>query len=1146
MRLCGLLSLLRELPCYRLLEAELRREDRASVGVDITEAARPFLAAALQEERFTPLLVVLCGPEEAARFHESLQAWSSDPGRVMLFPAPDPMFYEDIPWDPETVSRRIGVLSELANGERGEGRMVVTSARALMQRTLPPDVLRDNTRVLRKGQRVDLWELMEFLDGVGYRASPQVEDLGSFSRRGGIVDVFSPCHRLPVRVELFGDEIDSVRFFDPVTQKSRERADQVVIAPTSEAFQLSRGDEAALPPQLLRDRERARRGEMKPPPLEFYLPWLYPGGCGLWEYFPRRGLVFLEPRRLEDEVSALEVQALELRQGVVSQGRMDRDAPIPYLTWDDLAEEFRDRHQVRFDDGVLEEDIVRFSQLVASPTYGGQLKRVLDDASGWKAEGDRIVMITRQADRLSDLWRDRDVHVRPVEDILEPSPPGSLILVRGVLPQGWRMPGLSILTDGDMFGWTRARRRPRVRRRETPSADALFAELKLGDYVVHVEHGIALFRGLVKRTVEGLEREYLLLEYATNDQLYVPTSQADRVSRYVGGRGGSPTLHRLGAADWERAKAQALRAVEDLADELLELYAARQVVPGHAFSSDTPWQREMEDSFPYMETEDQVATIEAVKSDMERSIPMDRLICGDVGYGKTEVALRAAFKAVMDGKQVAVLVPTTVLAQQHVETFSSRLAPYPMKVEMLSRFRVRSEQAEVLEGLREGRVDIVIGTHRLLQKDVAFKDLGLLIIDEEQRFGVTHKERLKQMRKEVDVLTLTATPIPRTLHLALMGAHDMSTIDTPPEERLPIRTAVLPYDEEAIRRAVLREMERGGQVYFVHNRVRGIEQMTRRLSRIVPEARLAIGHGQMPELQLAEVMRDFVSQRVDVLVCTSIIESGLDIPNANTIIINRADRFGLAQLYQLRGRVGRGANRAYAYLMYSPSGGLSDVARRRLQAIFEADELGSGFRVAMHDMEIRGVGDILGSRQHGQISAIGFDLYCRLLARAIQERQEGKKVGAPEEVAPSLPAVELPLEAHLPETYVPDGPARLKLYRRMAQQDTVEGVANIAEEIRDRFGEFPSPVENLLYVLHLRALAARGGLRSISLEGQRVVVRSNGRARAAWHLLPRELVYVGREKVHLSVDPRTPEGRRELLQLLEKAVLSYGGPKRSP
>jgi len=588
-------------------------------------------------------------------------------------------------------------------------------------------------------------------------------------------------------------------------------------------------------------------------------------------------------------------------------------------------------------------------------------------------------------------------------------------------------------------------------------------------------------------------------------------------------------VNRLGTTDWARVKARAKRAVEDIAKDLLELYSAREVIPGHAFSPDTPWQAELEAAFPYIETKDQLVAVEAVKADMEQVKPMDRLICGDVGYGKTEVALRAAFKAIMDGKQAALLVPTTVLAQQHHQTFLERLKPFPVEVEMLSRFRSHREQQKVLEKLRKGQVDIVIGTHRLLQKDVAFKDLGLLIIDEEQRFGVTHKEKLKQMRKEVDVLTLTATPIPRTLHMSLMGVRDMSTIETPPEERLPIVTHVGEYDENLIRKAILRELARGGQVYFVHNRVQGINQMAQRLAKIVPEATLTIGHGQMPERELERTMLDFAAGRVDVLVCTSIIQNGLDIPNVNTIIVNRADRFGLAQLYQLRGRVGRSAVRAYAYFLHARHQRLSETARKRLQTILEASELGAGFRIAMRDLEIRGAGELLGARQHGHIAAVGFDLYCRMLAQAVRElkgEEPSQLLG--EEAAYLQPLrsgvqINLPLAVSLPEDYVPDEGLRLHLYRRLAGLSTLAEVDDMDQELEDRFGELPQLAENLLYQLRLKIMAVAAGVQAISNEEGQVVIKAEGLGGAEGKWLQRRLgnkARVGRRQVWLPLDAR--------------------------
>jgi len=609
-----------------------------------------------------------------------------------------------------------------------------------------------------------------------------------------------------------------------------------------------------------------------------------------------------------------------------------------------------------------------------------------------------------------------------------------------------------------------------------------------------MEPGAGIYRGLVRKAAGDTEREYLEVEYQGGDRLFVPAQQVDRLTRYVGGEAHEVTLQRLGTADWAQIKARTRRAVEDIARDLLELYATREVVPGHAFASDNQWQLELEESFPYDETRDQLQALSEVKGDMEKPKPMDRLICGDVGYGKTEVALRAAFKAVMDGRQVAVLVPTTVLAQQHYYTFEERLRAFPVKVEMLSRFRTHQEQKGILEELEAGTIDIIIGTHRLIQRDVKFGNLGLLIVDEEQRFGVGHKERLKRLRREVDVLTLSATPIPRTLYMALTGVRDMSTINTPPEDRLPIRTQVVEYDEGLVRKAILRELDRGGQVFFVHNRVQGIYQMTQQLQRLVPEASFCVGHGQMDEGELARVMLDFAAGRYDVLVCTTIIESGLDIPNVNTIIINRADRFGLAQLYQLRGRVGRSANRAYAYLLYNRHQQLTPVAGRRLEALLEAAELGAGFQIAMRDLEIRGAGEMLGPEQHGHIVAVGFDLYCRMLAQAIKRLKAAVDSGQAAEPAALTAAeggvvVDLPLSAHLPESYVADTALRLRLYRRLAEVGQPEEVEALQQELAERFGPLPAAVQNLLYLLRLKVLATRAGVAAVATEGHDVVLR---------------------------------------------------------
>ncbi|MBI4926892.1 MAG: transcription-repair coupling factor [Anaerolineae bacterium] len=649
------------------------------------------------------------------------------------------------------------------------------------------------------------------------------------------------------------------------------------------------------------------------------------------------------------------------------------------------------------------------------------------------------------------------------------------------------------MTDSEVFGWDRPQPRLRSRRTAAPP-EAGYTDFKVGDYVVHVDFGVGRYGGLMRRTMEGVDREYLTIEYEGGDAIFVPVYQADRLSRYVGPAGESPSLTRLGGTEWANVKQRVRESVLEVAQELLELYARRQVAKGHSFSSDSVWQQDLEASFPYMETEDQLNAIAAVKKDMERIRPMDRLLCGDVGYGKTEVALRAAFKAVMDGKQVALLVPTTVLAQQHYETFRQRLSPFPVSVEMLSRFRTPKEQDRIIRTLGQGGVDIIIGTHRLLQTDVAFKDLGLVIIDEEQRFGVTHKEHFKKLRTAVDVLTLTATPIPRTLYMALTGVRDISQINTPPAERLPIITHIGPYAPRLVRQAIVREIERGGQVFFVHNRVQTIRGMQQHLAKLVPEARVGVGHGQMHEDELSKVMLDFTRGDIDVLLCTSIIESGLDIPNANTLIVDRGDTFGLAQLYQLRGRVGRGAQRAYAYFFRHRKKPPTPEGQERLEIIAENTQLGAGYSIAMRDLEMRGAGELLGNRQHGMIAAVGFHLYTRMLAHAVKQMRQvtGMKAPAdePEVRGIQLPvSVDLPLGIGIPVEYIPDQNLRLKLYRRLADLELESDLDALKDEFVDRFGPLPEQTSNLIFQMRVKLRAQAAGLASVSFEGEQIVLR---------------------------------------------------------
>jgi transcription-repair coupling factor (superfamily II helicase) len=1173
MTLPDLLTLLSDIADYQTLTAALDtsppRLPDAPLG--LLAAARPVVLAGWQAHVQRPLVVIVARADRARALAQQICAWSPHPEAVLRLPDPDALPYERVAWGRDTVRERVSALETLVTWPRtfpkkdkgavrdeprtlpkkDKGAMessppvVVMSARALMQKTVPPAEFRAGLSTLRVGQRLVLNDMLSGWLAVGYRTSSVVEEPGYFSRRGGIIDVFPPNQPFPIRIELFGEEIDSLRTFDPLTQRSEDRLTAFDLAPAHEA--LARlAPSAAEAAQALdfsachpvaqmgfEDDLRRLRNAESFRGIEFYLPLFYPRPASPLDYLPADGLIVVEdPAELAAVIGDLERQAIELQQDLQRHGELPPDWPRPYFTQAELTADLRRRPHLILGHAGWPEQGAPFVEgtygFVSAPLYGGQVKRLMDDLAVRRRSGERVVLVSRQAARLADLLAERDIphlwgtplspgeeNVTAVEADEGMPPPGSVTVAQGSLAEGWILEGsagrdqhaalCTLLTDAEIFGYFKPepRRRPVARRSVTP--ESFFADVQSGDYVVHIEHGIGVFRGLVKLDLEGVEREYLQVDYAATDRLYVPIHQADRLSRYVGADDRAPLLNRLGTADWGLIKRRAKRAVEEIAGELLEIYAAREVAPGHPFASDTTWQQELEAAFPYVETEDQLHAIEQVKGDMEKPKPMDRLICGDVGYGKTEVALRAAFKAVMDGMQVAVLVPTTVLAQQHYQTFIERLKPYPVTVEMLSRFRSKKEQQQILEGMHKGTVDVVIGTHRLLQKDVQFKNLGLLVIDEEQRFGVNHKERLKKMRTEVDVLTLTATPIPRTLHMSLTGVRDMSTIDTPPEDRLPIKTTVAEYDETLIRTAILRELDRGGQVYFVHNRVMGIEQVARRVAKVVPEATVAVAHGQMPEGQLERVMLRFVAHEYDVLVCTSIIESGLDIPNANTIIINRADRFGLAQLYQLRGRVGRGAVRAYAYLLTAKNFELSEVARKRLEAIAEASELGAGFRIAMRDLEIRGAGELLGARQHGHIAAVGFDLYCRLLAQAVRELKgespavlTGEEAVEDEEalayLAPLAEGVQinLPLPAYLPEDIVPDDAIRLRLYRRMAGLVNEEEVVAMARELEDRFGQLTEPVANLLYQLRLKVLAMESDVQAINVDSGQIVIKAEG------------------------------------------------------
>ncbi len=1126
----GLLPLLHNHPGVRRLIADVRRglgrDTQALPSLQVIRAARAALTAALAWALHAPVLLVAGRPERALHLYEELRRWAPEPDRVLHFPEPGPLPYERAPWSPERAHKRLAAITALHQSTGGQPLVVVASARALLQPTLPAEVFRLYTRTHAVGRRVSLSFLLASWYALGYEPTTTVVEPGQFARRGGILDIFPVHMAYPVRVELWGDEVDSLRLFDPGTQRSVDRLNQVTVPPAREAILHRFGEQAAsrlcqldfsglteeTRQEWAEDIERLMAGHSFAH-LEFYLPYVYDPPGILLEHLPSEGLVLVDDwEEFHALVAEIERQAIELRRERVERGELPADFAQAIFTWDDVRDHLERHHVIVLGHGAEPAPYGLDRAFAPGRRFGGRLHEAVRDAQRL-VDRAPVVVVSRQADRLCELFRAAGLHVTPVSGLTSPAdgPVPALQVVRGALAEGFVLrlaetlageeenpharATLHVITDTELFGWSRTPPSRPLRPRRAARREDIFGEISAGDYVVHVDHGVGIFRGLTRRELNGVVREYLEIEYANGDRLYVPVHQADRVARYVGPGGAEPRVHRLGTADWETARRNAKRAVDEIAEELLDLYAAREAAKGFAFSPDTPWQAELEAAFPYEETEDQLRAIEEVKRDMERPRPMDRLVCGDAGFGKTEVAVRAAFKAVMDGKQVAVLVPTTVLAQQHYHTFRRRLAPFPVEVEVLSRFRSPAEQATVLERLARGLVDIVIGTHRLLSPDVRFKDLGLVIIDEEQRFGVTQKEHFKRLRTTVDVLTLSATPIPRTLHMALTGVRDMSIIETPPQERLPVVTKVAPWDDDLVRTAILRELARGGQVFFVHNRVLTIHVVAQRVQRLVPSAKVAVAHGQMDERELERTMVEFAEGHHDVLVCTSIIESGLDLPNVNTIIVNRAEQFGLAQLYQLRGRVGRGARRGYAYFLHPSEEHLTPEALERLQAIREAVGPGAGFRIALKDLHIRGAGDILGARQSGHIAAVGFDMYTRLLARAIQEKRaqrQGQAVPPPQEE--TLPTVDLPLPAHLPTSYVPDAETRLRLYQRMAAATALAHVEELTRELRDRFGPPPAPAENLLYVLRLRALAREAGVEAVRRDGNAIVVLLPGPA----------------------------------------------------
>ncbi len=1095
---------------------------------------RPVLAAALTgahggDPRF--VLAVTATAREAEDLAAGLTSFLP-PDSVAYFPGWETLPHERLSPRLDTVGQRIAVLRRLAHpadpGEpNGPLAVVVTTVRSLLQPIVAG--LGDLEPVeLQVGQACELDDLLARLVEIGYSRVDLVASRGEIAVRGGIVDVFPPTEEHPLRIEFFGDTIEEIRYFKVADQRSIGPAERGLWAPPCRELLLTpavraRAKELADTHPALADSLGKLAEGIAVEGMEAFAPVLADRMELLVDYVPAGGIVLTcDPERVRARAEELVRTSQEFLEASWVNAAAGGAAPVDLgaaafqpiariraaaaalgLPWWTIAPfgvtdagESEPGNEQSADPGTAvqpnepgEPGPFRINASLA-PSYRGDIARMIADVRGWLADGWRVVLVTEghgPAQRLAEMLRGEGVgpRMQDVDDLPEPGVP---YVTTARLGNGFVWPAvkLALLTESDLAGHpaglptTKDMRRMPSRRRG--GVDPL--QLKSGDYVVHEQHGVGRYVEMTSRTAAGATREYLVIEYAPGrrgqppDRLYVPTDQLDEVTRYSGGE--APTLHRLGGADWAKAKGRARKAVRQIASELIRLYSARMASAGFAFGPDTPWQRELEDAFPYVETPDQLGAIDEVKHDMERPVPMDRLICGDVGYGKTEIAVRAAFKAVQDGKQVAVLVPTTLLVQQHFSTFSERYAPFPVTVKPLSRFQGSAETAETLRGLADGTVDVVIGTHKLLSPETRFARLGLVVIDEEQRFGVEHKEYLKRLRTEVDVLGMSATPIPRTLEMGVAGIREMSTILTPPEERHPVLTFVGTYDEKQVAAAIRRELLRDGQVFFVHNRVSSIRKVAAQIAELVPEARIAVAHGQMNEHELEKIMVDFWERNYDVLVATTIVESGLDIPNANTLIIDRADMYGLSQLHQLRGRVGRGSERAYAYFLYPPERALTETAHERLATVAQHTEVGAGMYVALKDLEIRGAGNLLGGEQSGHIAGVGFDLYVRMIGEAVNELKGDGPAEKPEV------RVELPVNAHIPHDYVPGERLRLEAYTRIAAIDSAADATAVHDELTDRYGEPPEPVLNLLEVARLRTAARRAGLTDITMAGNHI------------------------------------------------------------
>ncbi|MEE2872769.1 MAG: transcription-repair coupling factor [Candidatus Latescibacterota bacterium] len=1034
-------------------------------GLPYTLAA--FLATHVRHTLDRTVLVVAANEDRAEQWRDNLQAIAGEE-IVCYFPTWDVELYDRRSPDNEITGLRIEAASRLM---RGEPTIVVAPAQALLLPLIPPHALELGSLSLKTGEEQEPDALCSHLVDCGFERVPTIDSIGQFSLRGGILDVYPFGVGYPYRIEFFGDEIESIRRFDVNTQRSLDSCEEAWVLPAREVLlgslfykdYLQHIEAADAGDALSPLRDQLELGESLEG-IECYSALLYGRDNGLFEYL-NKPLIFLE----EDHEIAEELDKVMARPNKEYERHQERGTHFP-------------PDQLLRDHEWLSAQLGTHTRLEPAP-LGRLEEAVRFDAKEPRVFEGELPLLRQDIERLSDEFY--AIHIRcetkgqteRLQEIFQEWPDVRFGL--GSLHRGFTFPQakLAVLNDHEIF--SRQKRRYRYRRFRQAAAISNYGALKRGDFVVHIDHGIGRYGGIRRLSIGGRDHDCLNVTYQGQDKLFIPVEQLDRLRKYSSSEGEAPLLSKLGGTAWEKLKERTREEIFKMASELMQLYAERKARPGVGFSADGPMHREMEAAFPFQETPDQLRTMDEVKQDMESPHPMDRLVCGDVGYGKTEVAVRAAFKSVCDNRQVAILVPTTILAEQHYQTFSERMSHTPTRVEVLSRFRTPKEQKKVLEDVKSGKVDVLVGTHRILSKDIRFRDLGLMVVDEEQRFGVKHKERLKQLKRMVDVLTMTATPIPRTLHMSMMGARDMSVINTPPQDRLPIHTEILAFDETRIAEAIYREVERGGQVYFVHNRVQSIHRLKDYLQDLLPQVRFAVAHGQMPPRQLEKIMFDFMERKYDCLVCTMIIESGIDIPSVNTILVNRADTLGLSQLYQIRGRVGRSNERAYAYLLVPKGKKLTKKSRMRLRAIEEFAELGSGFNIAMRDLEIRGAGNLVGAQQHGFITAVGFDLYCRLLDEAMRDIKGETVLDSPE------PDIKIAVSAYIPDDYVPDPDLKMEFYQRLAEAGRIVDLLEIHEEMKDRFGRLPQPARSLMHIMEIKVMARQLGVESAQLEKSR-------------------------------------------------------------